>query len=107
MAGANIKAGDEILITTMEHHSNIVPWQMLVRTNGGDSESCADQSNKARLIYNRFEQMLTAKTKLVAVGHMSNALGTINPVKDIIEAAHALNIPVLTRWCSGGSAYGC
>ena len=91
---SNFKAGDEILITTMEHHSNIVPWQMLCEQTGAILK-VVPINERGEMIYNRFEQMLTAKTKLVAVGHMSNALGTINPVKDIIEAAHALNIPVL------------
>ena len=90
----NIKAGDEILITTMEHHSNIVPWQMLCEQTGAILK-VVPINEQGEMIYHRFEQMLTANTRLVAIGHMSNALGTINPVKDIIEAAHALNTPVL------------
>lgn len=92
--GDNIKAGDEILITAMEHHSNIVPWQMLC-TQTGATLKVAPINKRGEIIYSSFEQALTRKTKLVAVAHISNALGTINPVKAIITTAHALNIPVL------------
>jgi len=91
---ANIKAGDEILITAMEHHSNIVPWQMLCEQTGAVLK-VAPMNYKGELIYSEFEQLLSDKTKLVSVVHMSNALGTINPVKKIIAAAHAKGIPVL------------
>lgn len=91
---ANIKAGDEILITAMEHHSNIVPWQMLCQQSGAVLK-VAPMDLNGELIYPEFEALLTEKTKLVAVTHMSNALGTINPVKKMIAAAHAKNIPVL------------
>ena len=91
---ANIKAGDEIVITAMEHHSNIVPWQMLCEQTGAILK-VAPINQAGELIFTEFEQLLNDKTRLVSVVHMSNALGTINPVKDIIEAAHAKNIPVL------------
>ena len=91
---ANIKAGDEILITAMEHHSNIVPWQMLCEQTGAILK-VAPINLQGELIYAEFEKLLSDKTKLVSVVHMSNALGTINPVKKIISAAHAKNIPVL------------
>ena len=91
---ANIKAGDEIVITAMEHHSNIVPWQMLCEQTGAILK-VAPINQAGELIFTEFEQLLSDKTKLVAVVHMSNALGTINPVKAIIEAAHAKHIPVL------------
>jgi cysteine desulfurase/selenocysteine lyase len=91
---ANIKAGDEILITAMEHHSNIVPWQMLCEQTGA-ALKVAPINLKGELIYAEFEKLLSNKTKLVSVVHMSNALGTINPVKKIIAAAHAQDIPVL------------
>lgn len=90
----HIKAGDEILITAMEHHSNIVPWQMLCEQSGAILK-VAPINLKGELIYSEFEQLISEKTKLVSVVHMSNALGTINPVKEIIAAAHAKNIPVL------------
>jgi cysteine desulfurase/selenocysteine lyase len=91
---ANIKAGDEVLITAMEHHSNIVPWQMLCEQTGAVLR-VAPINQTGELIFAEFEQLLSDKTKLVSVVHMSNALGTINPVKAIIEAAHSKNIPVL------------
>ena len=90
----NIKSGDEILITWMEHHSNIVPWQMLCEQTGAVLK-VAPINLQGELIYEEFERLFSDKTRLVSVGHMSNALGTINPVRDIIEAAHARNIPVL------------
>ena len=90
----HIKAGDEILITAMEHHSNIVPWQMLCEQTGAILK-VAPINRQGELIYDEFERLISAKTKLVSVVHMSNALGTINPVKKIIAAAHAQGIPVL------------
>lgn len=91
---ANIKAGDEILITAMEHHSNIVPWQMLCEQTGAILK-VAPINLQGELIYDECEKLISDKTRLVSVVHMSNALGTINPVKKIIEAAHAKAIPVL------------
>ncbi|GAB6141913.1 cysteine desulfurase [Methylosoma difficile] len=91
---ANIQAGDEIIITAMEHHSNIVPWQMLCEQTGAVLR-VAPMNVQGELLYPEFEALLNDKTRLVAVVHMSNALGTINPVEKIIAAAHAKNIPVL------------
>ncbi len=91
---ANIKAGDEILITAMEHHSNIVPWQMLCEETGAVLK-VAPINLQGELIFAEFEKLISDKTRLVSVVHMSNALGTINPVKKIIAAAKAKNIPVL------------
>jgi len=91
---ANIQAGDEIVITAMEHHSNIVPWQMLCAQTGAVLK-VAPMNLAGELLLSEFEALLSDKTKLVAVVHMSNALGTINPVKAMIAAAHAKNIPVL------------
>ena len=91
---ANIHAGDEILITAMEHHSNIVPWQMLCEQTGAILK-VAPMNVAGELLMDEFEQLLSAKTKLVAVVHMSNALGTLNPVEKIIDLAHAKNIPVM------------
>ncbi|QWF70009.1 cysteine desulfurase [Methylomonas paludis] len=90
----SFQPGDEILISAMEHHANIVPWQMLCRQTGAVLK-VAPISYSGELIYSEFEQLLNAKTKLVAITHMSNALGSINPVEKIIAAAHAKNIPVL------------
>ncbi len=91
---ANIKKDDEILITAMEHHSNIVPWQMLCEETGAILK-VAPINLQGELIYDEFEKLLSDKTKLVSVVHMSNALGTVNPVEKIIAAAKAKNIPVL------------
>ena len=85
---ANIKKGDEILITAMEHHSNIVPWQMLCEETGAVLK-VAPINLQGELIFDEFEKLISDKTKLVSVVHMSNALGTINPVKKIIAAAKA------------------
>ncbi|NOQ77477.1 MAG: SufS family cysteine desulfurase [Methylococcaceae bacterium] len=93
-AKANVKKGDEILITAMEHHSNIVPWQMFCEQTGAVLK-VAPINLQGELIYEEFEKLISDKTKLVSVVHMSNALGTINPVKKIIAAAKAKNIPVL------------
>ncbi len=89
-----LKSGDEILITAMEHHSNIVPWQML-SDQIGTVLRVVPINDSGELILEQFEKLLTAKTKLVAVAHISNALGTINPVAEIIRMAHRRGIPVL------------
>jgi cysteine desulfurase/selenocysteine lyase len=86
--------GDEILITEMEHHSNIVPWQILCEQTGAKLVVGLMDDTGALLLEN-FAELINARTKLVAVSHVSNALGTINPVREIIELAHAQNIPVL------------
>ncbi len=91
---ANIQPGDEIIISAMEHHSNIVPWQMLCQQTGAVLK-VAPMNLLGELLFDEFEKLINDKTKLVSVVHMSNALGTINPVKKIIAAAHAEGIPVL------------
>jgi cysteine desulfurase/selenocysteine lyase len=90
----NVNAGDEVLITAMEHHSNIVPWQMLCEEKGAKLR-VAPINEGGELLLDEFEKLLNRKTKIVAVGHLSNALGTINPIKQIVKMAHALNVPVL------------
>lgn len=89
-----LQAGDEILISHMEHHANIVPWQIAAQKTGAVLK-VVPVDDRGVLDMAAFEQMLSAKTKLVAITHISNALGTINPVKEIIEKAHALDVPVL------------
>ena len=89
-----IQAGDEILISGMEHHSNIVPWQMLCDRKQATLK-VIPVLDDGSLDMDAFSQLLSEKTKLVAVVHVSNTLGTINPVKEIIEKAHARDIPVL------------
>lgn len=91
---SQLKAGDEIVISAMEHHANIVPWQMLCQQIGAVLK-VAPMNQQGELIFAEFEKLLTENTKLVAISHMSNALGTINPAEKIIAAAHAKNIPVL------------
>lgn len=92
--GERLKAGDEILISAMEHHSNIVPWQLLCERKG-----CVLRvipiSKKGELDLTAFEQMLNERTKLLAITHISNTLGTINPVKELIAKAHATGAKVL------------
>lgn len=85
---------DEILITWMEHHSNIVPWQMLCERTGARLKVCPI-THSGEIIMEIFEQLLNERTKLVAVSHVSNALGTINPVKEIIGKAHQAGALVL------------
>ena len=89
-----LKAGDEVLITHMEHHSNIVPWQMLGEETGVKLK-VAPINDQGELIWEDFKKLLTDKVKFVSVVHVSNALGTINPVKEIVRLAHAQGIPVL------------
>jgi len=89
-----LKAGDEVLITHMEHHSNIVPWQMLEEETGIKLK-VAPINDQGELILEEFEKLLTDKVKFVSVIHVSNALGTVNPVKEIVRLAHAKGIPVM------------
>jgi cysteine desulfurase / selenocysteine lyase len=91
---ANFKKGDEIVVTEMEHHSNIVPWQMLCEEKGLKLK-VAPINDAGELLMDKLEELLTEKTKLVAVTYVSNALGTINPIKDIIAMAHRKDIRVL------------
>ena len=91
---ANFKAGDEIVITAMEHHSNIVPWQMLCEQTGALLK-VAPINRRGELELEGFERLLSKRTRLVSLAHMSNALGTLNPVKALIEIAHERGIPVL------------
>ena len=93
-ARPRLQAGDEILITAMEHHSNIVPWQMVAEATGAKLR-VAPMSLEGELLMDAFTDLLNPRTRLVSVTHMSNALGTINPVRDIIREAHDRDIPVL------------
>lgn len=92
--GSLLKAGDEILISAMEHHSNIVPWQMLCQRVGCILK-VIPISKKGELLMDTYEEMLSERTKLVSITHISNTLGTINPVKKIIESAHKFGAKVL------------
>jgi cysteine desulfurase / selenocysteine lyase len=90
----NIKEGDEILLSIMEHHSNIVPWHFL-RERQGAVIKWAPVDDEGNFLIEEFEKLLTPKTKIVAITQMSNMLGTVVPVKDIVRLAHARGIPVL------------
>jgi len=90
----NIKAGDEILVSNMEHHSNIVPWYVLCQEKGAVLK-VVPINEEGELIMDEFEKLLTEKTKIVSIVHASNALGTVNPVKEIIKAAHKKGAVVL------------
>jgi cysteine desulfurase/selenocysteine lyase len=89
-----LKAGDEVLITGMEHHANIVPWQLL-RDQTGIVLRVAPITDRGELDLDGFERLLNDRTKLVSVVHISNALGTINPVRRVVELAHARGVPVM------------
>ena len=90
----NIGPGDEIIISAMEHHSNIVPWQILCQEKGAQLK-VVPINDDGELLLDEYEKLLNPSTKLVAIVHQSNALGTINPVEQIVELAHRRGVPVL------------
>jgi cysteine desulfurase/selenocysteine lyase len=92
--GQGLQAGDEILVTEMEHHSNIVPWQLLCQRSGAVLR-VAPIDDAGQLVMEQFAALLSPRTKLVALAHMSNALGSINPVKTLVELAHRVGAVVL------------
>ncbi|MFP5247756.1 MAG: SufS family cysteine desulfurase, partial [Thermoanaerobaculia bacterium] len=96
----NVREGDEILISAIEHHSNIVPWQMLCAEKGATLRVIPVADN-GELLVEEYERMLNPRVKLVAIGHASNALGTINPVRRIVAAAHANGSLVLVDGAQG------
>ena len=89
-----INEGDEVIVSTLEHHSNIVPWQMICEARGAKLK-VIPINDAGELLLDEYRNLLSDKTKIVAVGHVSNALGTINPVKEIIAEAKKMSIPVL------------
>jgi cysteine desulfurase/selenocysteine lyase len=91
--GAQFQPGDEIVLSIMEHHSNIVPWHFL-RERKGCVLKWAPISDSGEFLFDEFEKLLTPKTRMVAITHMSNVLGTVVPIKDIVRVAHARGIPV-------------
>ncbi len=95
-----LKQGDEILISGLEHHSNIVPWQMACE-QAGASLKVAPITDSGEIRMDELERLLSERTRLVAVGHVSNALGTVNPVRRIVELAHAQGVPVLVDGAQG------
>ena len=94
----NINKGDEILITELEHHSNYVPWHYLRKIKGAVIKF-APINEDGDIEINKFEKLITPKTKIVGITHLSNVTGTIVPVKEIVEIAHKKNIPVLIDGC--------
>jgi cysteine desulfurase/selenocysteine lyase len=92
--GQRLSAGDEILISEMEHHSNIVPWQMLCERSGTFLR-VAPINERGELLLDELEKLMGQRTRLVAITHVSNALGSVNPVRQIVASAHARGIPVL------------
>jgi cysteine desulfurase/selenocysteine lyase len=91
---ANLKAGDEVIISAMEHHSNIVPWQMICEEKGAILK-VIPINDSGELLIEEYEKLLSSKTKIVSVVYVSNALGTINPIKHIIDKAHVVGAKVL------------
>jgi cysteine desulfurase/selenocysteine lyase len=96
----NLTEGDEILLTVMEHHSNLVPWQIVAGRTGATLKYI-EIDDEGRLVLDDLDSLLSERTKLVSVSHVSNALGTINPVKRIIAAAHAVGAVVLVDGAQG------
>lgn len=91
---AFMQEGDEVIISTMEHHSNIVPWQ-LAQNRKGIKLRVIPITDEGNICLDEYEKLFTNRTRIVSVAHVSNVLGTINPVKEMIEIAHAHNVPVL------------
>lgn len=98
--GEHIKEGDEIVLSIMEHHSNIVPWHFL-RERQGAVIKWAPVDDEGNFLIEEFEKLLTARTKIVAITQMSNALGTLVPIKEVVRMAHARGIPVLVDGAQG------
>lgn len=99
-ARSKLQAGDEILITHMEHHSNIVPWQLVCEQTGAVLK-VIPINDRGELEMDAFHELLSERTKLVGLVHISNALGTVNPIEEVIAAAHAKGIPVLVDGAQG------
>jgi cysteine desulfurase/selenocysteine lyase len=97
---ANVGAGDEVLITAIEHHSNIVPWQMLCAEKGATLH-IAPVNDAGDVVLDEFRALLNERTKIVAIGHASNALGTINPIKQMIAMAHDAGAVVIVDGAQG------
>lgn len=91
---ACMKAGDEVLLSTMEHHSNIVPWQLL-QARKGIVLKVIPMNDRGELLLDAYEKLFTERTRLVCVAHVSNVLGTVNPVKDMARTAHSHGVPIL------------
>ena len=99
-ARERIKPGDEIVLSIMEHHSNVVPWHFL-RERHGAVIRWAPVDDEGNFLVDEFERLLTDRTRMVAITHMSNALGTVVPVKEVVRIAHERGIPVLLDGAQG------
>lgn len=97
---ARVGPGDEVLITALEHHSNLVPWQILCEQNGGVLK-VAPIDRRGEVVLDEFERLLGDRTRMAAVAHVSNSLGTVNPVRRMVEMAHARGVPVLVDGAQG------
>src|SRR5919202_1450853 len=95
-----VSAGDEIVVSEMEHHANIVPWQMLCEEKGAKLR-VIPMNDAGELLLDEFEALLNERTRLVCVMHVSNALGTVNPIKEIVARAHKHGVPVLVDGAQG------
>jgi len=96
----NVRSGDEVIISAMEHHSNIVPWQRLCAETGATLK-VIPMNDRGELLLDEYERMFTGRTRIVAVNHVSNALGTVNPVAGMTATAHARGVPVLVDGAQG------
>jgi len=94
----NLTTGDEIIVSEMEHHSNIVPWQMIGEQTGAVLK-VVPVDDSGMLMMDQYKKLISARTKMVAITHVSNALGTVTPIKDIIRIAHEKGVPVLVDGC--------
>ena len=97
---AFVKEGDEVIVTEVEHHSNIVPWQMMCRRKGAVLK-VLPVDDSGHLMVEKLDELITVRTKIMAVTHISNVLGLINPVKEIIEKCHSRGVPVLVDGAQG------
>lgn len=97
---AFVKEGDEVIVTEAEHHSNIVPWQMMCRRKGAVLK-VLPVDDSGHLMIEKLEELITERTKIMAVTHISNVIGLINPVKEIIEKCHSMGVPVLVDGAQG------
>ena len=99
---SRLRPGDEVLITGMEHHSNIVPWQLATEATGATLKAIPI-TDAGELDLEAFDRLLSGRTRLLAIVHLSNALGTINPVRELVARAHALGVPVLVDGAQSAS----
>jgi len=95
-----VRHGDEVLVTEMEHHSNIVPWQLLCERKGATLRVLPFNDN-GELMLDKLPELITPKTRIIAVTHVSNTLGTVNPIAEIVRIAHSQNVPVLVDGAQG------